>query len=561
MNIVYFCFKTIRIMKFNTTLLSLMGLLSSISMFGQQQVERPKLVVGIVIDQMRWDYLYRYQDRYTKGGFNRLLNEGFSNENTYAPYVPTFTAIGHSTIYTGSVPAIHGMAGNDFIVQATGAPMYCTQDDSVEGVGTSSKAGKMSPKNLIASTLTDQLKLATNFRSKVYGIALKDRGGILPAGHFADGAFWFDSETGNWISSTFYMKELPKWLKKFNNLNLAEKYLLTWKPLFPIGTYVQSEKDNNPYKEAYKGAAKMEFPYNLKELKQHNGLGLIRSTPFGNSITKDLALALLDNEKLGQNEKGITDFLAISFSSTDYVGHQFSPNSIEMEDTYLRMDKDLEEIFNHLDKKIGKGNYLVFLTADHGGAHNPKYFKDKRGNAGYFETSKILKDLNQHLETIFNTPELVRSLINYQVHLNYQAIEAQHLKEQSVKDAIIAYLQKLDGVSFVADLDNMHQAPIPQLVKERIINGYYRKRSGAITYILEPQWYAAKQNSGGTTHGTWGSYDTHIPFVLMGWNIKPGKSNKRVFMTDIAPTISALLHIEEPNGNIGKPILEVVQPK
>lgn len=548
-------------MKFNKTFLSVLGLFAGLSLYAQQEVNRPKLVVGIVVDQMRWDYLYRYQDRYSNGGFKRLLNEGFSNENTYIPYIPTVTAIGHSSIYTGSVPAIHGIAGNDFIIQATGQEMYCTQDDSVTGVGATSKAGKMSPKNLLVSTVTDQLRLATNFRSKVIGISLKDRGAILPAGHFANAAFWFDGESGNWISSSFYMKELPKWVQNFNNKKLADKYLDTWNTLYPINTYVQSEKDGNPYRQNYKGLDKMQFPYNLNNLKKENGLGLIRSTPFGNSLTKDIAIEAIDNEKLGQNEKGITDFLAVSFSSTDYVGHQFSPNTIETEDTYLRLDKDLETLFNHLDQKVGKGEYLVFLTADHGGAHNPKYFQDKKGNAGYFPTNDVKKSLNEKLVAKFKVDNLVRSFANYQIHLNYQTIEQNNLNVDDVKTEIVNFMQKVEGVSFVADMDRIDSTPIPAIIKERMVNGYNRKRSGAITYILEPQWYGGKQNSGGTTHGTWGSYDSHIPFVLMGWGIKHGANNNRVFMTDIAPTISALLNIEEPNGNIGSPVTEVLQQK
>ena len=544
-------------MRFNKTFLSVLGLFASLSTYAQIPDEKPKLVVGIVVDQMRWDYLYRFQDRYTEDGFKRLLNEGFSNENTYIPYVPTYTAIGHSTIYTGSVPAIHGIAGNDFIIQSTGQDMYCTQDDQVEGVGTTSKAGKMSPKNLLVTTVTDQLKLSNNFRSKVYGVSLKDRGGILPAGHFADAAFWFDGESGNWITSTFYMNELPQWLKKFNDKKLVDKYLNSWNTLYPIDTYRQSEKDENVYRSSYKNLDQMKFPYDLKKLKKDNGLGLIRSTPFGNTLTKDIALAIIENEKLGQNEKGITDFLAVSFSSTDYVGHQFSPNTIETEDTYLRLDKDLGEMFNYLDQKIGKGEYLVFLTADHGGAHNPKYIQDKKGNAGYFPTSDVKKALNTKLSDKFKVKDIVRSLSNYQVHLNYSIIETNDLDEDEIKEEIVKFMRKVDGVAFAVDMDRIGEASIPSIIKERMINGYNRKRSGAINYILDPQWYGGKLNAGGTTHGTWGSYDAHIPFVLMGWGIKPGKNYNPVHMTDIAPTISALLQIEEPNGNIGKPVTEV----
>src|SRR5690606_28007445 len=260
--------------------------------YAQKSVPRPKLVVGIMVDQMRWDYLYRYYDRYGEGGFKRLLNDGFTCENTYINYVPTVTAIGHTSVYTGSVPAIHGIAGNDFIIQQTGQTMYCTQDDDVRGVGTDGSEGKQSPRNLLASTITDQLKLATNFRSKVIGIAIKDRGGILPAGHFADAAYWFDGKSGNWVSSTFYMEELPEWVQHFNNQKLAEKYLQQdWNTLYPIDTYTQSVQDNNAYEGKFRGEDRAVFPRKLSELVQENGLGLIRSTPYGNTLTLDLAKA------------------------------------------------------------------------------------------------------------------------------------------------------------------------------------------------------------------------------------------------------------------------------
>lgn len=537
-------------MKFKKLFLGLFLGLISVNAYSQG-VERPKLVVGIVVDQMRWDYLYRFQDRYGKGGFNRLLNEGFSYENTYISYLPTYTAIGHASIYTGSVPAIHGIAGNDFIMQNTGESMYCTQDDSVNGVGTTSDAGKMSPRNLLASTFTDQMKLATNFRSKVYGISIKDRGGILPAGHFADAAFWFDGDNGNWVSSTFYMNELPKWLTKLNKSNFTEKYLKEWNTLYPIKSYVNSEVDENVYEGLFKGEEKSIFPRNLKTLQKENGYGLIRSTPYGNSITVDLAKEIIENEKLGKNEEGVTDILAMSFSSTDYIGHQFGINSIEIEDTYLRLDQDLEEFFNYLDKKIGKGEYVVFLSADHGASHNPRYYQDKKGNAGYFNTSEVRKNLNAELAQQFGANDLVRSLTNYQIHLNYPVIKANKINENELKDAIVQFMEEVDAVSFVVDIERIGDAAVPQKIKERIINGYHKKRSGAIQYILEPQWYSGRLNSPGTTHGTWGSYDSHIPFVMMGWGVKHGKSYEEVYMTDIAATMSSLLKIEAPNGNIG----------
>jgi len=529
---------------------------------GLAQPARPKLVVGLMVDQMRWDYLYRFAGRYGENGFKRLLNEGFSCENNIINYVPTFTAIGHSSVYTGSVPSIHGIAGNDWIVQQTGQSMYCTQDDSVDGVGTSGKEGKQSPRNLLASTVTDELKLATNFRSKVIGIAMKDRGGILPAGHFADAAYWFEGKTGRWISSTYYMEELPQWVRDFNAQNLAEKYLREdWHPLYPIETYANSIADDNDYEGKWPGEETPTLPRKTSELMADAGLGMIRTTPAGNTLTLDLAKAAIRHEQLGNNPTGATDFLCVSLSATDYVGHRYSIPSVEIEDTYLRLDGELADLFDALDAAVGKGNYTFFLTADHAVSYNPRFYTDQRGNGGYLSGRHILREINEQLVRRFGSDKLVRSLDNYQVHLNYAELERADFGDSDiaeVKKEIMKVLKRTEGVSHVIDMETGEGMLLPQPLREKIINGYNRKNSGVIQILTEPQWYAGTPRSTGTTHGTWSPYDSHIPLVFMGWGIPHGTTNKETHITDIAPTISALLHIHEPNGNIGKPIVEVL---
>jgi predicted AlkP superfamily pyrophosphatase or phosphodiesterase len=523
---------------------------------------RPKLVVGIVVDQMRWDYLYRYYDRYQSNGFKRLLNEGFSCENTQVDYIPTFTGPGHSCIYTGSVPALHGIAGNDYIIQATGKSMYCAEDTSVQTVGSTSKAGQMSPRNLLSTTVTDELRLATNFRSKVIGIALKDRGGILPAGHTANAAYWFDDKTGNWISSTYYMKDLPQWAKDFNDQKLAETYLkLDWNTLYPIDTYVQSTADNSKYEGTFKGMDAPTLPVKTSALYKTAGLGLIRSTPYGNTITLDMAVAAINGEQLGQHD--VTDFLAISLSSPDYVGHQFGVNAVEIEDTYLRLDREIANFLTFLDAKVGKGNYTVFLTADHGAAHNTAFLNDNKIPAGVWDDGAALKDLNKVLTDKFKVDSLVLSLGNYQVNFNYRIINYLHLDEEALKTICIDYLQKLPYVAFAVDMKKTQTANIPEQLRTRIINGYNAKNSGAIQIILNPAWFTGHGSGDGgptgTTHGTWNPYDNHIPLVFMGWGINHGAATREIHMTDIAPTIAALLHIQAPNGSIGVPISEVIK--
>jgi len=526
------------------------------------QIPRPKLVVGIVVDQMRWDYLYRFYNRYQSNGFKRLLNEGFSCENTQVNYIPTFTGPGHSCIYTGSVPSIHGIAGNDYIVQATGKSMYCAEDNSVQTVGSDSKAGQMSPRNLLVTTVTDELRLATNFRSKVIGIALKDRGGILPAGHTANAAYWFDDKTGNWITSTYYMKELPQWAKDFNDQKLPETYLkLDWASLYPIDTYLQSTADDSKYEGKFKGTDAPTLPVKTSALYKKSGLGLIRSTPYGNTLTIDMAVAAINGEQLGQGDQ--TDFLAMSLSSPDYIGHQFGINAVEIEDTYLRLDRDIANFLTFLDAKLGKGNYTVFLTADHGAAHNTAFLNDHDIPAGVWDEASVLKDMNKMLMDKYKTDSLVLSLNNYQVNFNYRIVNYLHIDQEKLKKECIQYLQQQPEIAYAVDQEKAATASIPEPLRERIINGYNIKNSGAIQIILDPAWFTGHGSGDGgptgTTHGTWNPYDNHIPLVFMGWGIQHGTAVREVHMTDIAPTISALLHIQAPNGCIGVPIQEVLK--
>ncbi|MDQ6764422.1 MAG: alkaline phosphatase family protein, partial [Bacteroidota bacterium] len=485
--------------------------------------------------------------------FKRLLNEGFSCENTFINYLPSYTAPGHTTIFTGSVPAIDGIAGNDWIDQNTGRHWYCTEDTSVQSVGTTSAEGQMSPKNLLVSTVTDELRLATNFQSKVIGVSLKDRASILPAGHTANGAFWFDDASGNFITSTYYMKELPGWLKDFNNKKVPEQLVANdWSTFYPANTYKQSTQDDEPWEGIFSGEKTSVFPHHLAGLYKQNN-GFIRSSPFGNSLTLELAKAALDGNKMGQGT--VTDFLTINCASTDYVGHMFGPNSIETEDTYLRLDKDLASFFKYLDDKVGKGNYIVFLTADHGVAHSINFMKEHLLPADFFNSAALLNKLNTALAQKFGLNGLVTSGINYQVNFDLHKIDSSRINFDAVKKVTVDFLQKQPGVEFAVDIENIGAAPIPTQIKTMIINGYYSKRCGPVMIIPEPGWFEGFEK--GTTHGTWNPYDAHIPLIFMGWGVQHGETNREINMTDIAPTIAALLHIQMPNGSIGKVISEI----
>ena len=525
-----------------------------------KQVERPKLVVGIIVDQMRWDYLYRLYGRFGEGGFHRLLNDGFSYDNCMINYVPSITAVGHSSIYTGSVPSIHGITGNDFIEQATGRQVYCSEDPSVQTVGLNdpqNKVGKMSPLNLKASTITDQLKYATNFRSKVIGVALKDRGSIFPAGHAADAAYWFDAASGSWITSTFYMEKLPKWLSDYNSEKHIEKYLKQdWNPTYPLSTYTESPdmKTLGRYETGFKGYDTPSFPMKTSEMMKTLGLQLIQYTPGGNTTTTDVAKLALTNEQLGNNPSGDTDFLVVSYSSPDKMAHHFSINTVFNEDAYIKLDKEIEDLLSALDKEVGKGNYTVFLTADHAGTPNATFANDHHIPGGLFSYKENLPKLNAHLKEIYGYDNLVLSLLNYQVNLNYALINKYGLDKEQIKKTCIEDLEKVDGVLYAVDMLKISESSIPDIFKTKILNGYNRRGCGEIDIVLMPGYYSWDENSDpskGGTHGSWSPDDAHIPFVLMGWGIPHGRTSDEVHVTDIAPTIASLLNIQMPNGCVG----------
>lgn len=516
-------------------------------------LERPKLVVGIVVDQMRWDYLYRFYDKYEAGGFKRLLGEGFACQNTMINYIPSVTAIGHATIFTGSVPSIHGIADNDWFDVRTGKSVYCTDDSSVQSVGTINGSGKMSPHNLLVTTITDELRLATNFRSKVIGVSLKDRASIIPAGHNPTGAFWFDDVSGQFITSTWYMTELPAWVKAFNEAKPIDKLLANgWNTLLPIGEYTESTADDVPWEGVLKGAAKPVFPYDVKKAYEMEH-GSLRQMPFGNTLTLQFARAAVDGCKLGQENS--CDFLTINCASTDYSGHLVGTNAIEIEDVYLHLDRDLASFFHFLDQRVGKGNYLVFLTADHGAAHAEGYMEANRMPTGFLSRD-LEASIGKMLQKKFGNGKLVSDVTNFQVYLNQARIDSLGLDYDKVKAATVDFLMKQDGIQYAVDQDKIASAPVPAPLKEMMINGYNWQRSGSVVMIPNPGWLPSYTRKG-TTHSVWNPYDTHIPLIFMGWNIKPGYTSEVTYMTDISATVAALLHIQMPSGCIGRPIVAV----
>ncbi len=528
----------------------------------QQVSDKPKLVVGIVVDQMRQEYLYRFYDKYGAGGFKRLMNDGFMLTNAHYNYVPTVTGPGHASVYTGTTPAIHGIIGNEYYDKTRKKFVNCVEDSLYSAVGNETVTGQLSPSRMISSTITDELKLFTQKKAKVVGISIKDRGAILPAGHMADGAYWYDSKSGKFISSTYYMTRLPDWVTKFNSLNLADKYLSqTWQTILPQEQYTESGPDNTPYERRLAGKDAPVFPYDLKQMQgKATNFGLLSSTPFSNDYLTQMAEAAITGEQMGKD--GITDFLCVSYSATDGIGHGHGPNAVEIEDTYIRLDKNIEGLLKRLDQEVGQGKYVLFLTADHAVADVPQYLKDSKVPSGYFSDAELKTKLDEYLSGYYPGKSFIENISNQQIFLDQQAFgkdpRASGLDIYIVTELIGKYLIAMDGIANYYTEAALRQGNYGESgIKGKVIRGYHPKRSGDIVYILEPGWTESESTTG-TTHGSPYSYDTHIPILFYGAGIKKGSSSQPHAITDIAPTLSTLLKIKFPNGCTGEPVSELV---
>lgn len=519
--------------------------------------QRPKLVVGIIVDQMRYDYLTRFNSKYGNGGFKRLINDGFSLENAHFNYIPTYTAVGHSSVYTGTTPSEHGIIGNNWYDKYAKKSIYCVDDGDYKSVG-ASDGGRKSPKRLLTTTIADELKMTQMRRGKVIGLSIKDRSAILPVGHAADAAYWFQGKNeGKFITSSYYMNKLPKWVIDFNNSGKAKQYVnSTWNTLYDIKTYTESIEDNNKYEGLFKGKDSPTFPYDLKKLKKTNGnYDIIKKTAFGNSIVKDFAKAAILGENLGKTT-GVTDFLAVSFSSTDYVGHQFGVDSKEIEDSYLRLDKDLASFFNFLDEKVGKGEYTVFLTADHAAVQVPSYLQSLKIPGGYFDNDAFKKFVLNFTEQQFKSRELIENFSNWQIFLNKEKLRELNLDIATVATAIANKIIDFKGIYKTVTATTMQHTNFDRGILRVLQNGYNQKRSGDILIVPNPSLISYSKT--GSTHGSGYSYDTHVPIIFYGQGIKKGSLKRYVPIIDIAPTISNLLNISFPNGCTGTIISEAL---
>ncbi len=520
--------------------------------FSENDNLKPKLVVAVVVDQMRYDFLENLSHRFNDNGFNKLINDGFNCKNNFFNYVPTVTGPGHSSISTGSTPMTHGIVGNNWYDRKKNKSVYCTEDINYKNIGGDEYTGNKSPMNMLVETFADINKLSNNHTSKTISVGIKDRGSILMGGIHADAAYWYyGKEKAQWISSTYYMKELPKWVKEFNYEDNLEKYLEEWSTLYDISTYDNFELDNNNFEKLFNGKDNSAFPYDTKSLMKHNDcFDMIKETPYGNQMTTDFAIQAIINENLGK--RNVTDVLTISYSSTDYIGHNFGVASVETQDTYIRLDREIEKLLSFLDDELGKNQYTFFLTGDHGVLEIPAFLASNGVSAKAISenelSQKVVKKLNHVLEV--KVDNLIEHVDNNQIYLSDHKIDFYGLDKIKVIDEIVKILVSFDFIinAFSADyiLNTKNLIGYEKLIQ----NGFYKERSGDIAIILEQNiiFYDGK----GTTHGSGYNYDTHVPLIFFGKGIKEGETSERTEIPDIAPTISKLLgqQMENSTGNI-----------
>ena len=550
----------------NMLLILMMGMV-----FGQSgPLDKPKLVVGIVVDQMRFDQLYKYENKYGANGFKKLMREGFNYKNTNKNYIPTFTAPGHASIYTGTTPSYHGIIGNVWYDRYKHGIRGNVEDSTELLVGTQLADNRgVSPRNLLTTTISDELRMGNNMKSKVISVSLKDRGAILPGGHTANAAYWYDWESspGYFVTSSYYMKQLPKWVTAFNKQEKANAYLdTTWKTLFPVGEYTESAADDNPYEPALGGKSKPTFPYDFKGMRaKYKEKGteyqLLLVSPDGNTMLTEFAMETIANEKLGTDND--TDLINISYSVTDVIGHTFGPQSVEMEDVFLRLDQNIASLLGYLDKNVGNGNYVLFLTSDHGSVPVASYLEAQKLPTGIARIGQFTNAVNGFLNSKYGSDHWIEYFKEDQLYLNRQVILARTLDLATIQQEVASFLMSMQGVRSAVTGHNLQVMDYTSSTNELLQNGYYAKRSGDVLLTFDAG-IVQHANSAinttsvkGTTHGTGYTYDTQVPMLWYGFGIPHGESVRKVATTDIAPSLAMFLNLQLPSGATGEPLAEI----
>ncbi len=547
---------------FSFSILALISLFISVPGFtqGRKKIpsEKPRLIVGIVISQMRTDYIHRYWNKFGDDGFKKLISGGTYCRNNRFNYLFSQEGVGQATIATGTNPSNHGIVSQEWYVSLLDKIVSSTEDPDVKTVGAGYDAGKRSPSKLMSTTYSDELRLSDNFKSKVFSVSLTPQGSVFSGGHTANGAYWFDAVSGNWITSTYYMDSLPAWVNDFNAKKLPDIYMeKEWNTLLPIGQYTESLPDNNKYEKGIKGD--VTFPYDLmslsKSTRKEKNYGILKSTPYGNDLIKDFALSLIANDSLGKDD--YPDVITIGFDATEAIGKQFGPNSVEMEDAFIRLDQELAHLLSFIDEQVGKENALVFLTSEHGLAEVPDYLIDKKIPAGYFNYMGAISLLGSYLNVVYGSGEWIKSYHAQQIYLNHNLIEDAKIPLADIQNKVAQFMLQFSGVANSVTATTLETANFTNGIFANIQNGFNQKRSGDVIINLKSGWVEKNEGSTNSTSGY--SYDTRVPLIWYGWKIGRGTILEPTDLIDIAPTICTFLEIAYPNASTGNPIISLMR--
>jgi predicted AlkP superfamily pyrophosphatase or phosphodiesterase len=521
--------------------------------------EKPKLVIGIVVEQLRYDQIEKIRSRLGENGIRRLLNEGTYFQNASYEYQLTQTAPGYATISTGAEPSLHGITSDEWYLPLKDELIYCTKDITVNPVGGSFESGLHSPVNLLVSTFTDELKMASGKQAKVYAVGLKESPVIFSAGHAANGAFWFDNTTGTFMSSTYYTDSLPGWVTDFNAMRYADSFLdNSWSLSRPAKDYSDCLPDSNKYEEGFNGLNY--FPYDLKKLSSKakgnagKNYSILRETPFGNTLTTNFAIKLIEKEKLGKDD--ITDFLSICYTATDYIGHKFGPSSVEMADAVFRLDRDVENLLKYVTDSLGKRNILIYFTSAHGISEIPGVLESNRIPSGYFKPNQALQLLRSYLNAVYGEGDWVKGYQEKQIFLNRTLIEDAKIPLDEVQKKVARFIVQFSGVATAYPYSVFETSDFGNGNLKKIINDFSPQRSGDVIVTLNSGWVEKEDSFVASSNSPY-EYDTHVPLIWYGWSMNRATVTRKVNLTDIAATLSWLCKVPLPNACTGEPMYEL----
>ena len=517
--------------------------------------DKPQLIIGIVVEGMRYDYIHRYWNNFSDGGFRRLVEEGAVCRNANYSYMLTQTSAGYATIATGCNPFTHGIVSDEWYMQLQEQQVGSVFDAKEKCIGASLENANYSPRNILTTTFTDELKLFNNGKSKVVSVSLNPASAILPAGHIADAAYWFDDVSGNWVTSSYYADSLPQWLNEFNAKKFPDMYIgKDWLPMLSADKYRAGSEKGKSRNAGFSDDHVLGKKVNsfIKKNKQYTRL---KANPSGNSLTKDLCVNVIVNENLGQDD--VTDYLSVSFTASSDISRACGPNSVELEDMYLRLDKDLEHFLQFIDENVGRNNVLIYLTSDHGTSNNPQLLHENNIPSGMFNADRAVMLLGTYLNAKYDKGKWVSAYYNNQIYLNHNLIESSGISLHEFEDVVCGFMLQFSGVANAVSASTLRNTNFSDGAMLKLQNSFNPKRSGDVIISLEPGWI--EQGTGVSNSNSGYNYDTHVPLIWYGWKIKRTRLNQQVDMRDIAPTISNFLDIPFPNGTTGNVIEGLTQ--